>query len=1029
MKFLSCNQSEYIHNSLFDYDAYDAEIFHLPPAQGTCSLQRVIRAKKTSVPSLETYTTHNSNEWSDTSTPGLPNLRRKMSDPDIHHGVSRVFLTFDGSPDLIETTTAEKTRRSIIAKTPIVRPGRALINPFDPSHVTIKLTSNRRRWTHIFPKGPTGVLIQQHHYQAVPANQCNVYPSTVDPGYNTHDYEHTSTCSTNSKSSNGSHMDDSMIEPSKRRGSTLHSPAGPLVTVAPSKSITYLWGVTGEQEWTPALTTGVDWKSLTIPACLPITTDYFPDIRSLHNDYVVSDYTLLPDDVNSDYANSRAVYRKPLTTDQVFKEIVSARLAQGFQLIVLEDKANSSPPQAPCCGGQKQKQSSLLKMIPPSEPTKEYLLSIGRIFHKISLSGSVITVTGYRPRHPYPPINVDYRYRFHAPHHDTYEISGVNFTTEKLENYNWNYMDHYICTRGDTDYPLLESLKYWRYRMYLLPKEHPATKKILEGTSSRCDIYTEVTNDIKSEQQIDEFLKFVETYLNKIKRLQCRKARLSICMGSPTTQQSHLTKRRHSTSVISRQTANQGIANSPFRERVGSNRLPETRPSVIPRLGSRASERGRVSPAAEATGVSLHQDLNTNDDNDEAFLGEIKLKPNATLVEIFEAMKDPVTGVGFIGPTQSLPSCTFVSWDALNWLKSRLDSSCKPLEILENMRKERMICHASGNWDKPVIPGFYLYYIAIQDPTKDYTPPLGDLMAFENEWMEVEIQGGEFDTNQEDPNESAIPNFLRDQPTMNTWKGSVYKHSHLEIDVPRKSDRIEWGHVKYHSVMKPGNAFEIVVQWVTASGPIVYELIYGWCRKAQQCGFQLVAIPADPIAEPFTEKSDPLRGPIFIPLSIDCLNEGRSLFEGFKEETRSDRMLLFQEAILKRFGFMPCAIQSKLDITNPPKDYQYVHCSGNMSVLIRCPQSEVKIEATSPHEMYITRLVYGLTKDGLSSSRRVGFLWSWNSMIPNKKWKSLVINCSSESELFQLRSLRDFKDFCSNHDRRLEKFWKESWGA
>lgn len=45
---------------------------------------------------------------------------------------------------------------------------RALINPFDPSHVTIKLTSNRRRWTHIFPKGPTGVLIQQHHYQAVP---------------------------------------------------------------------------------------------------------------------------------------------------------------------------------------------------------------------------------------------------------------------------------------------------------------------------------------------------------------------------------------------------------------------------------------------------------------------------------------------------------------------------------------------------------------------------------------------------------------------------------------------------------------------------------------------------------------------------------------------------------------------------------------------------------------------------------------------------------------------------------------------
>lgn len=73
---------------------------------------------------------------------------------------------------------------------------------------------------------------------------------------------------------------------------------------------------------------GVDWKSLTIPACLPITTDYFPDKRSLHNDYVVSDYTLLPEGVNAEYAQRRAIYRKPLSTEEVFKETISQRLAQ-----------------------------------------------------------------------------------------------------------------------------------------------------------------------------------------------------------------------------------------------------------------------------------------------------------------------------------------------------------------------------------------------------------------------------------------------------------------------------------------------------------------------------------------------------------------------------------------------------------------------------------------------------------------------------------------------------------------------------
>lgn len=73
---------------------------------------------------------------------------------------------------------------------------------------------------------------------------------------------------------------------------------------------------------------GVDWKSLTIPACLPITTDYFPDKRSLNNDYVVSDYTLLPEGVNVDYAQNRAIYRKPLSTEEVFMELISQRLAQ-----------------------------------------------------------------------------------------------------------------------------------------------------------------------------------------------------------------------------------------------------------------------------------------------------------------------------------------------------------------------------------------------------------------------------------------------------------------------------------------------------------------------------------------------------------------------------------------------------------------------------------------------------------------------------------------------------------------------------
>ncbi|XP_055688137.1 GATOR complex protein Iml1 isoform X3 [Lutzomyia longipalpis] len=1048
LKFLPDNHTEYIHNSLFDYDAYDAQIFQMPPAHGTCSLQRPPRTKKTSVPSLEGYLASANNEWLSTSPRQI--LRRKMSDPDIHHGGNSVLSNLSQvdsptSANLSESFKAieKANRKGFIGNGSVIRPGRALINPFDPSHVTIKLTSNRRRWTHIFPKGPTGVLIQQHHYQAVPTTKtCESAYNEVDAS----DYAHTATCSIAESLDDYAGIESVSesggdVGTPRRKISMLHSAAGHSVTVTPSKSLTLLWGATGEQEWTPALTTGVDWKSLTIPACLPITTDYFPDKRSLHNDYVVSDYTLLPEDVYADYATNRAVSQKPLTTEQVFKELISQRLAQGFQLIVLPDTIKQKPSSAPCCGGIQMPKYFVLG-TPPQEATKEHLLSIGRMFHRISLSGSVITVTRYRPRHPYPPITVDYRYRFHAPQHDTYEVSGVNFTTEKLENYNWNFMDQYICTRGDTDFMLHENLKYWRYRMYLLPKDHPAMKKILDGLTTKCDIFTEIQSD-SPKQQIEDFLHYVEMHLNRIKRVQCKKPRL-LLQGSPTSQQSHLTRRRHSTSIISRP-ANQGLGNSPFRDRVGSNRLPER---ARPRLSGKSLAAGRA--VQEATGmVGVPGDSLSIDDSDESLAVEIKFKVTDPLMDIYKAMKHPTTGVPFIGPAQSMPSCTFVSYDALKWLQDRIEGPFDAVEMLERMRREKLICHASGDFSKPIIVGFVLYYITKQE--KDVVLPLENLKAFENEWMEVEVVTPEMKQMSIHPHEVNVPEFLRESIGSVFSEAPLYKQSHLEIDINNKSDRIEWGHARYHRVMIPGHAFEIVAQWVIASGPIVYDLIYGWSRKATQCGFQLVAIPADPLAEPFTEKSDPLRGPIFIPLDTECLKQKRDfLFEEFKKDTWATRLLLFQEAILARFGFMPCAVETKAGSNQASLDFQYVHCSGNMFVLVPSPHQglrsrqrlasggsqkkpnfvkhyPVTTDTQSPHEAYITRHVSGKNKDDMDTIRKTGFLWSWNHMVPNKKWKSLVINNSPDGEIIQLRMLRDFKNFCTNQDQRLIAFWDHCW--
>jgi hypothetical protein len=125
--------------------------------------------------------------------------------------------------------------------------------------------------------------------------------------------------------------------------------------------------------------------------------------------------------------NSEVQQQQNVPPDKNVSYYDSQRLAQGFQLIILPEENRIS-----LNGTLNTTQNKSLMSSSMLEASKVKLLSIGRIFHKISLAGSEIKVTRYRPRHPYTPINVEYRYRFHAPQHANYEVSGVIFTTERL---------------------------------------------------------------------------------------------------------------------------------------------------------------------------------------------------------------------------------------------------------------------------------------------------------------------------------------------------------------------------------------------------------------------------------------------------------------------------------------------------------------------------------------------------------------------------------------------------------------------
>ena len=54
---------------------------------------------------------------------------------------------------------------------------------------------------------------------------------------------------------------------------------------------------------------------------------------------------------------------------------------------------------------------------------------------------------------------------------------------------------------------------------------------------------------------------------------------------------------------------------------------------------------------------------------------------------------------------------------------------------------------------------------------------------------------------------------------------ALYQNGRLDVDLNNKSERCEWGHIKYHAEFSPLRAYEIVVQWLCSTGTIVTELV------------------------------------------------------------------------------------------------------------------------------------------------------------------------------------------------------------
>ncbi|XP_013375806.1 PREDICTED: DEP domain-containing protein 5 isoform X7 [Chinchilla lanigera] len=1055
-----------------DYDAYDAQVFRLP---GPSRAQRLTTCR--SMRERENHNRKSASSCDVSSSPSLPSrvlpaeeVRSQASDdsslgksanilmiphPHLHQYEVSSSLGYTSTRDVLENMMEPPQRDSSApgrfhigsAESMLhVRPGgytpqRALINPFAPSRMPMKLTSNRRRWMHTFPVG------------------------------------------LNPRTQNKDSPEDSVSA----------SP-DPILTLSAPPVVPGF-----------CCTVGVDWKSLTTPACLPLTTDYFPDRQSLQNDYTEGCYDLLPE-ADMDRRDEEGVQ---MTAQQVFEEFICQRLMQGYQIIVQPKAQKPNPAVPPPLSSSPLYSRGLVSRNRPEEED-QYWLSMGRTFHKVTLKDKMITVTRYLPKYPYESAQIHYTYSLCPSHSDSEFVScWVEFSHERLEEYKWNYLDQYICSAGSEDFSLIESLKFWRTRFLLLPACVTATKRITEG-EAHCDIYGDRPRADEDEWQLlDGFIRFVEG-LNRIRRrhrsdrmMRKGTALKGLQMTGPisthslesagppvgkkgTSALSALLEMEASQKCLGEQQAavhggkssaqpaeSGSVAMTPtyvdsprkdgafFMEFV---RSPRTASSVF---YTQVSVDQTVAPVLDSTSLGVSTGQSVDRGNSQAFGNSqnieqafpstnssdsssqqqavSSLTSSSTLVEILEAMKHPSTGVQLLSEQKGLSPCCFISAEVVHWLMNNVEgvqTQAMAIDIMQKMLEEQLITHASGEAWRTFIYGFYFYKIvmdrepdrvAMQQPTATWhTAGVDDFASFQRKWFEVAFVAEEL-------LHSEIPAFLLpwlpSRPASYASRHSSFSRSFggrsqaaallaatvpeqrtvtLDVDVNNRTDRLEWCSCYYHGNFSLNAAFEIKLHWMAVTAAVLFEMVQGWHRKATSCGFLLVPVLEGPFALPSYLYGDPLRAQLFIPLNISCLiKEGSEhLFDSFEPETYWDRMHLFQEAIAHRFGFVQdkySASAFNFPAENKP---QYIHVTG--TVFLQLPYSKRKFSGQQRRRRNST----SSSNQNMFCEERVGYNWAYNTML-TKTWRS----SATGDEKFADRLLKDFTDFCINRDNRLVMFW------
>ena len=255
---------------------------------------------------------------------------------------------------------------------------------------------------------------------------------------------------------------------------------------------------------------GVAWKSLTMPACLPITTDYLPNEDKREENFkLVTRYSLLLEKIRLKHEFVDRT-NKGIKMKNILPELVGHRIALGFQLVQL--KADK-------------------KSVNEDKNIIRYKLCSSHTYHEILFQDDKETVQVEiwvaKKRLEKVLKEYNYSYHFQVPDSNLYNRSYCEFLRKNQKSIDWEAIDHYICIQGNGSISPLELQNCWRQRLYVMPLMYlenslaafslTQTVNNVSQFSTRFDVYQRKKVDELKVYRECNFLRFME-FLNKVTR-------------------------------------------------------------------------------------------------------------------------------------------------------------------------------------------------------------------------------------------------------------------------------------------------------------------------------------------------------------------------------------------------------------------------------------------------------------------------------------------------------------------------------